>query len=133
MILVIFASMLSLALILGVMLASSLYIERKRLFTLADGAATAAAEAFTLESVSLSDGHPRVFLTDDQVLAEARDYLARVTIVGSIPTTLIGATTQDAKSATVELSGAWQPPVISLFFPQGIDLRVSATARTVFG
>lgn len=132
-ILVIFSSILSLALILGVMAASSLYIERKRLFTVADGAATAAAEAFPLDSVSLADGRPRVTLTNDQVLAEATDYLNHAAVTGSVPLTLVSAESVDARSASVTLAGAWRPPVASLFFPEGIEIRVTATARTVFG
>lgn len=132
-ILVIFSSVLSLALILGVMAATSLYIERKRLFALADGAATAAAEAFTLDSVSLAGGRPRITLMNEQVLTEAADYLNHATVTGSIPPTLVTAESVDARSASVTLAGAWRPPVVSLFFPEGLDIRVTATARTVFG
>jgi uncharacterized membrane protein len=52
-ILTVFYGFLALVLILVVVAASSLYLERKRLFTLADGAALAGAEAFPLESVVL--------------------------------------------------------------------------------
>lgn len=131
--LTIFSAILALAVILGVMAASSLYIERKRLFTVADGAATAAAEAFSLDSVTFVDGRPRIYLTDEQVDAEARQYLAVAGSTGSIPMSLVSAQSEDGRSATVTLAGQWYPPMVSLFFPQGIELSVSATARTVFG
>lgn len=131
--LTIFSAILALAVILGVMAASSLYIERKRLFTVADGAATAAAEAFSLDSVTFVDGRPRIYLTDEQVDAEARQYLAVAGSTGSIPMSLVRAQSEDGRSATVTLAGQWFPPMVSLFFPQGIELTVSASARTVFG
>jgi hypothetical protein len=131
--LTIFSAILALAVILGVMAASSLYIERKRLFTVADGAATAAAEAFSLDSVSFVDGRPRIHLSDEQVDTEARQYLAVAGSTGSIPMNLVSAQSEDGRSATVTLAGQWYPPMVSLFFPQGIELTVSASARTVFG
>lgn len=131
--LTIFSAVLALAVILGVMTASSLYIERKRLFTVADGAATAAAEAFSLDSVTFVDGRPRIYLTNDQVDAEARQYLSVASTTGSVPMQLVSAQSEDGRSATVTLAGQWYPPMISLFFPQGLQLTVNATARTVFG
>lgn len=131
--LTIFSAVLALAVILGVMAASSLYIERKRLFTVADGAATAAAEAFSLDTVTFVDGRPRIYLTNDQVDAEARQYLSVASTTGSVPMHLVSAQSEDGRSATVTLAGQWYPPVVSMFFPHGLELTVSATARTVFG
>ena len=50
--LIIFFGMLSMILVLIVVAASSLYLERKRLFTLADSAALVGAEAFELAAVA---------------------------------------------------------------------------------
>ncbi|MCC6269748.1 MAG: hypothetical protein IT190_00550, partial [Microbacteriaceae bacterium] len=52
--LTIFYGFLSTVLILLVVAATSLYLERKRLFTLADGAALVAAEAFELDDVIMT-------------------------------------------------------------------------------
>ena len=131
--LAIFSGLLCLLVILGVTVATSLYIERKRLFTLADGAATSAAEAFTLDDVSLATGKPAVRLADSRVTVEATDYLATATQPGSLPVGLVSAKSNDGRSATVVVAGSWKPPIISMFFPQGLQLTVSATARTVFG
>ena len=38
----------------------------------------------------------------------------------------------DARSATVTVSSAWRPPVVSLLMPEGIRLDVTASARAVF-
>lgn len=131
--LTLFSALLALAVILGVMAASSLYIERKRLFTVADGAAAAAAEGFSLDSVTVRDSTPRIYLSSEQVDAEARAFLEAVGTSGSIPVQLIRAHSVDGTSATIVVAGQWYPPIVSLFFPQGIQLSVSSTARTVFG
>jgi hypothetical protein len=128
-----FAGLLCLVVVLGVAVATSLYIERKRLFTVADGAATAAAEAFTLEDVSMNGGKISVHLTDTQVLAEAQRYLTATSQPGSLPIGLLSGSANDGRSATVVIQGAWTPPVVSMFFPQGMPLTVSASARTIFG
>ncbi len=41
------------------------------------------------------------------------------------------ATTLDGRSATVTLSAVWRPPVVAPFFPDGIRIDATATARTV--
>lgn len=57
--LIAFFTALSLALILVVVAATSLYLERKRLYTLADGASLVGAEAFSLDDISDSSGRVR--------------------------------------------------------------------------
>ena len=69
-ILIIFAGLIGLAVILGTVAATSLYIERKRLFTVADGAALAAAEAFNLDDVQVVNGHASITLTSSAVRSE---------------------------------------------------------------
>lgn len=128
-----FSGLLCLLIVLGVTVATSLYLERKRLFTVADGAATAAAEAFSLEDVTFAGGKILIQLTDEQARAEAINYLSVLNQPGSLPLHLVSATANDGRSATVVVAAGWKPPVVSLFFPQGIELSVSATARTVFG
>ena len=55
--------------------ATSLYLERKRLFTLADGAALVGAESFELDAVAMTPDGPRATLTDAGVRDAVRDYL----------------------------------------------------------
>lgn len=130
--LVIFYGALSLLLVLLVVAATSLYLERKRLFTLADGAALVGAEAFELSEVSVGPSGPRPTLTSADVAAEVRDYLAAVP-TGSVESlALERAYTVDGRSATVQLSAYWRPPVLTLFLPEGIRLDVTAVARSVF-
>jgi hypothetical protein len=125
--------MLGLALALVVASATSLYLERKRLFTLADGAALVGAESFTLEHVVVTSHGPRVDLTPAEVHAAVAGYLAGNPIGHFEALHLDEATTFDARSAQVTVSSIWRPPVVSLFVPDGLRIDATAVSRTVFG
>jgi hypothetical protein len=131
--LTIFFGFLSLVLILLVASASSLYLERKRLFTLADGAALAGAEAFTLDEVALTPNGPRVTLRDQDVAVAVATYLATSDTAQMQSLTLEQAGTLDGRSATVRLSAYWRPPILSILAPAGMRLEVTSVARSVFG
>jgi hypothetical protein len=124
---------LALALVLVAAAASSLYLERKQLFTLADGAALVGAEAFDLDAVTVVDGHPDVELHPADVLRDVRSFLASTPNGGFDGLVLEQATTPDGESATVTLSAVWRPPVVTAFFPEGLRIEATATARAVFG
>lgn len=125
---------LALAVVLLVSAATSLYLERARLFTLADGAALAAAESFRLDSVQLTaEGELRPRLTKPEVTAAAAEYLAQAPDSRLDGLRLVEATTPDGLSARVTLAAVWAPPVLSVFVPEGIPLQVTATSRSVFG
>jgi uncharacterized membrane protein len=129
--LTIFYGFLSLVLILLVVAASSLYLERKRLFTLADGAALVGAEAFDLTDVTLTASGPRPVLESVDVAAAVRAYVASTP--SSFQSLAIDrAETVDGRSATVTLSAYWRPPIVSLLVPEGIPIEVTAVARSVF-
>jgi hypothetical protein len=130
--LTIFYGFLSLALILMVVAATSLYLERKRLFTLADGAALVGAEAFALDDVTLTPSGYRPTLTSAQVAAAVANYLDSNPIGGFDSLVVESAGTLDGRSATVSLSANWSPPVLSLLVPSGLRLEVTAVARSVF-
>jgi hypothetical protein len=132
-ILIIFAGLIGLAVIIGTMAATSLYIERKRLFTVADGAALAAAEAFNLDDVQVVNGKASVTLTDTAVNAETLHYLQLIPVNESSGVSILTAITTDGRSATVTLQKWWKPPVVSIFMPEGLKIDVTSTARTVLG
>lgn len=132
-ILIIAAGLLSVAVVLGVMAATSLYIERKRLFTVADGAALAAAESFALSDVVVVNGKPQVTLNSTSVASETARYLSIIPTADSAGVAVVGAESRDGHTATVTLQKMWKPPVISAFFPEGMLLQVTASARTVLG
>lgn len=131
--LVIFYAALALGLILVVVAASSLYLERKRLLTLADGAALVGAEAFELADVEVGPGgalRPR--LRPAPVAAAVDDYLAGNPIGGFDALVVERATTLDGLSATVTVSSLWHPPVVTALVPEGLRIDATATARAVF-
>lgn len=133
-ILIIFSAALALALILGVTAATSLYLERKRLFSLADGAALAASESFILSAVVANNAggivHP--VLTNAEVAQATQRYIGEASAENFESLTVTRAVTMDGRSATVELTSYWRSPVVSLFLPEGIRIDVESTARSVF-
>lgn len=131
--LVIGFGVLALLLVLVVAAASSLYLERKRLFTLADGAALVGAEAFDLADVTATPDGLRAELEPAEVRAAVSEYLAG-TATGSFEAlALESATSLDGRSATVTLSAIWRPPVVTVLFPEGLRIETTALARSVFG
>ncbi|MCR8671003.1 pilus assembly protein TadG-related protein [Agrococcus sp. HG114] len=121
---------LALALILAVTAATSMLIERRRLFSVADGAALAAAEAFALEQVRFDGSDAAPELADEAVQQAAAHWASRAGT--DLDGVRVDGASADARSATVTVSSAWRPPVVSLFLPDGIRLDVSSTARAVF-
>jgi hypothetical protein len=130
--LMVFYGFLSLVLVMLVVAATSLYLERKRLFTLADGAALVGAEAFDLDRVSLAGGGPRPVLETPDVAAAVRDYLASVPTGDLESLSVERAETPDGRSATVALSAYWRPPMLSMLVPEGFRIDVTAVARSIF-
>jgi uncharacterized membrane protein len=103
--------------------ATSLYLAQKRLDGLADAAALAGADGFTL---SVVDGEARADLESDAVRAQAD---ALVASVGG-DAVVVSAGTPDGVSARVIVAGSWRPPVLTLFVPDGVALEATATSRT---
>ena len=131
--LTVFYGFLALVLVLLAVAATSLYLERKRLFTVADGAALVGAEAYDLRSLApAAEGRPQPLLKPADVDAAVADYLASAPVEGLESLKVERATTVDGRSATVELSAYWRPPVVSLLVPEGLRIEVTAVARSVF-
>ncbi len=104
--------------------ATSLYLAQKRLDSVADAAALAGADGFTITVDGVDQ--PRASLTDAGVLAQAA---ALVDDAGS-GAVLVSAGTPDGASARVTVATVWRPPVITLFVPGGVPLESTATGRT---
>ena len=124
---------LGLVVVLLVSAATSLYLERKRLFTLADGAALVGAESFELDDVRGPDGELRPRLDDASVQRAVVAYLAEAPTDEFTELRLVAARTVDGVSAEVTLEALWRPPVVTLFVPEGLVIDVTATARSVIG
>ena len=130
--LTIFYGFLALLLVLVVVAATSLYLERKRLYTVADGAALVGAEAFALDDVAVADGRARPTLRSADVASAVSGYLADNPVHRFESLAVDRAESTDGRSATVGLSAYWRPPIVSLLVPEGIRIEVTAVARSVF-
>jgi uncharacterized membrane protein len=130
--LTIFYGAMALVVVLLVVAATSLYLERKRLFTLADGAALVGAEAFELDDVAITDGAPRVTLDSASVATSVEEYVSSNRLASVEDLKIEDASSSDGTSASVTLSGYWRPPVLTLLVPDGLRIEVTAVARSVF-
>ncbi|MFT4212277.1 MAG: hypothetical protein QM626_10450 [Microbacterium sp.] len=115
-------AVLMIALVYVCTCATSLYIAQKRLDAVADAAALAGADGFTLTLVA---GAPQATLTDAGVAAQAAAIVA-----DSGAAQLIDAGTPDGVSARVTVSARWEAPLLSAFVPDGVVLTATATSRT---
>lgn len=116
-------ALLAIAVILVCVDATSLYLAQKRLDALADAAALAGADGFTLV---IDGGEPRAVLSDDGVRDQAEAIVAEV----GDGATVIDAGTPDGVSARVRVADTWRPPLVALFVPDGVALSATATSRT---
>jgi uncharacterized membrane protein len=130
--LTIFYGFLSIVLVLVAIAATSLYLERKRLFTLADGAALVGAEAFELDDVRATAAGYRPTLESPDVAAAVSAYLSSTPTADFDALHLDRAESVDGRSATVAISAYWRPPVLTLLMPDGFRIEVTAVARSVF-
>lgn len=111
---------------------SSVYLDHKKLLSLADGAASAAADAFDITGIEgEGKGHAAVRLNDARVRATAADYLRRSPAAATLDgLALIDASgSPDGRSATVRLTAVARPPLLGVFVPEGIPLESGSTAR----
>ena len=116
-------AVLAIAVVLVCVDATSLYLAQKRLDALADAAALAAADGFTLV---VRDDTPVAVLGEDGVHDKAE---AIVSAVGG-DAVLVSAGTPDGVSARVTVADTWRPPVLTMFVPDGVALQSTATSRT---
>jgi len=130
MVLIIGFVLIALLLITVVAASASLYIGHKKLLSLADGAALAAADTFVLSGGSAS-GPPGTLLTSQGVNAAAAQYLAESTIPEGLDAVSLGAGTGtgDGRTAQVSVTGVVHPMFINFLVPAGIPLTVTGTAR----
>ncbi|WP_448810453.1 pilus assembly protein TadG-related protein [Agromyces bauzanensis] len=122
---------LGLAIVLVVASATTLYLERKRLFTLADGAALAAAESWQLDAVRIDGDRLAIELDDADVQRAAVEYLGGAAS-GLDDIELVRAASDDGRSATVTLRSVWRAPIDTPLVPVAVPIEVTVTARSVF-
>ncbi|HLV03537.1 hypothetical protein [uncultured Georgenia sp.] len=127
--------LLALALVLVVAAASSVYLERKQLLALADGAAADAADAIDYRLYYAPDGElDGVPLSDESVRESVEVYLERSVATGSFERLSVGGDTgtEDGRTARVSLSAVARPAVVPWVlvpWADGFEIRVTSTAR----
>jgi hypothetical protein len=122
---------LALVMIFGVTSATSLLLERHRLYSLADSAAVVAAESFSLQTVRLTGVGVEAPLTSGGVADSVENYLSRAGVGILRDVRIERALTPDGRSAEVTLSPRWSPPLVSDFFPRQLRLLANARAQVI--
>ena len=114
---------LAIAVIFVCVCATDMYIAQKRLDALADAAALAGSDGFSLTA---EDGGVRAELTDELIREQAEAIVSATAPEAA----LVSGTSPDGVSARVTVAAAWHPPLFSPFVPDGVPLRATATSRT---
>jgi len=111
---------------------SAVYLEHKRLLSLADGASLAAADSYTLGEVASQGGSPSAVLNPARVRNVAADFVARIPASQRFSHLAVaGATgTPDGSTAVVVLTAAVHPPIVNFLIPDGIHIEATSTARS---
>ena len=124
--------MLALLVVTVVIGISSVYLEHKRLLSLADGASLAAADSYTLGEVAGDHGTPSAVLGSGRVRSVAADFIARSPSSARFDQLGVSAATgsPDGSTAVVVLTAAVHPPVVNFLVPDGIRIEAVSTARS---
>jgi uncharacterized membrane protein len=111
---------------------SSVYLEHKRLLSLADGASLAAADSYTLGEVASQGGSPSAVLNPARVRAVAADFVSRSPAAARFQGLAVAGSTgtPDGSTAVVVLTAEVHPPVVNFLVPGGIAIEAASTARS---
>lgn len=132
MVLIVGYVLLALLVTTAVMAASSLYIEHKKLLSMADGASVAAADSYMLGQVETQGGSPTAVLNGGRVRNVAADYLNRNGAHARFDSLAVapGTGSPDGSTAVVALSAEVHPPIVNFLIPDGIRIEATSTARS---
>ena len=123
MLLILGYALLSIAVLFVCVCATDLYLAQKRLDAVADFAALAGADGFTL----VVDGEgARAELTD----AGVREQVDALWRVAPQEAEVIASDTPDGVSSRVTVAIDWAPPLLAPFVGDGVRLESTATSRT---
>ncbi|WP_347107854.1 pilus assembly protein TadG-related protein [Paenarthrobacter sp. S56] len=110
---------------------TALYLEHKKLLSLADGAALAAADSYVVGDIG-SGISPSPTLADNRVRDETDAFLqAAGAYAGHDRLAIASGTGGDpGGTAVVVLTSVAHPPVVSFLLPDGIVVEAKSTARS---
>ncbi|MFT4137031.1 pilus assembly protein TadG-related protein [Microbacterium sp.] len=117
-------ALLALALVFVCVDATSLYLAQKRVEQVADAAALAGADGFT---IAVDGSAPAASLTAAGVREQAEEI-----VVAAGEARVVSAEAPDGLSARVTVATLWRPPILAVFVPEGVELAATATSRTAF-
>ena len=111
---------------------SAVYIEHKKLLSMADGASLAAADSFALGHVDGGAERPSAVLSSERVRGVTESYLSQNGAHSRFDQLAIGRDTgsPDNTTAEVVLSAVAHPPVVSFLLPDGVLIEARSTARS---
>lgn len=123
--------LLSLLVLAVVTAASAVYIEHKKLLSVADGAALSAADTFSVSSIEAGASEPSPALDAGSVAQAAAAYLDRSAAVPRFNDLALDPATgaPDARTARVVLTAVVHPPIVNFLVPAGIPIAATADAR----
>jgi hypothetical protein len=110
---------------------TALYLEHKKLLSLADGAALAAADSYVVGDIG-SGTSPSPTLVDSRVWGEANAFLQAADAFTQHDQLAIASGTGGAPGGTavVVVTAVAHPPVVSFLLPDGIVVEAKSTARS---
>lgn len=125
-------TLVTLLLVITVMAITSVYVGQQKLQSLADRAASAAADTFN-DLDREGSGAPSPILTHEGVAGAASSYLGTVGAFDEVQQLSLGAPTgtMDGVSAQVTLTAVVHPPVVNHIIPAGVPISATGDARTV--
>jgi hypothetical protein len=132
MVLIIGYVLLALLVTTAVMAASAVYLEHKKLLSMADGASVAAADSYLLGQVESEGASPTAVLIGARVRYVAADYLTRNDAYARFQGLAVAPATgtPDGSTAVVALSAEVHPPIVNFLIPDGIRIEAISTARS---
>ena len=137
-ILVLAAGYVSIALLAvsGTLAATAVTTDARRLLSVADGAATAAADRYTVAQgpgQGQGTGGVGLVLTDASARAAALDYARETGAAERFDgfTVLSAGADPAGTTAHIRLGATVHPPIVGWFVPAGIPISVDSNARTI--
>ncbi|WP_051422873.1 pilus assembly protein TadG-related protein [Arthrobacter sp. MA-N2] len=112
--------------------ASAVYIEHKKLLSVADGASVAAADGYSLGQVDGDAEKPSAILKSERVRNITESFLSQNHAYSRFDQLAIGGDTgsPDNTTAEVVLIAVAHPPVVSFLLPEGVPIEARSTARS---
>ena len=126
--------LVTLLLTITVMAVTSVYVGQRKLQSLADRAAGAAADTFT-ELERTEGAAPAPVLNHEGVAGAASSYLGTVGAFQDVDRLALGSPTgtPDGVTAQVTLAAVVHPPVVNFMLPSGVPITATGDARAVLG